>query len=261
MKFIKGFMDYRFLLNELVKKGIRLKYRRSYLGILWSLLEPILTTIVLVIVFGELFNRGPEFPVYIIVGRLTYSFFQSGTKGALTAIRKNAGMIKKVYVPKYLYPLSSVLFNFIIFAISLIVIVFTFIYSILNGAEIAITWNILWWIPCLAILLVLTIGVGLILCTLNVFFRDIEYLWNVGLMLIMYMSAIFYPAEKFIDSSFGFLLKFNPLFQIIDVSRSAWMGYDINYLGILYAAVVAFVSLVVGLIVFRKNQDKFILHI
>ena len=103
---MKNFIRYRFLLGELVKKGIKLKYRRSYLGILWSLLEPLLTTCVLTIVFGTLFgNNDPTFPVYILSGRLLYSFFSQGTTGALKSIRSNASMIKKVYVPKYLYPL------------------------------------------------------------------------------------------------------------------------------------------------------------
>ena len=120
--YIENFKKYRFLLWELVKKGVKLKYRRSYLGILWTLLEPLMTMIVLSVVFGTLFgNKDPHFPVYILCGRLMYSFFSSATNGAMKAIRTNAGMIKKVYVPKYIYPLSSVLFNYIIFAIFLII--------------------------------------------------------------------------------------------------------------------------------------------
>ena len=107
--YIENFKKYRFLLWELVKKGVKLKYRRSYLGILWTLLEPLLTMIVLTIVFGSMFgNPDPTFPVYILTGRLLYSFFSSATSGAMKSIRGNAGMIKKVYVPKYIYPLSSV---------------------------------------------------------------------------------------------------------------------------------------------------------
>ena len=93
-KYFDNFWRYRYLLYELVKKGIKLKYRRSYLGIIWSLLEPLLTTAVLTIVFGTLFGRDdPEFPLYILCGRLLYSFFSSGTKGALKSIRANSGMI------------------------------------------------------------------------------------------------------------------------------------------------------------------------
>ena len=117
-KYFDNFRQYQFLLSELVKKGIKLKYRRSYLGILWSMLEPLLTMIVLTIVFGTLYgNTDRTFPVYILSGRLLYSFYSSATKTTLKSIRSNSAMIKKVYVPKYLYPLSSVLYNYIIFLI------------------------------------------------------------------------------------------------------------------------------------------------
>lgn len=257
MKYIKSFLGYRFLLGELVKKGIKLKYRRSYLGIVWSLIEPILTTIVLVIVFGTLFDRkDPEFPLYIVIARLIYTYFQNGTKAASRSIRANAAMIKKVYVPKYLYPLSSVLFNFIIFAISLLVIIPVDIYC-----RVIPTWNILAFIPAIVVLLILTLGVGMVLATVNVFFRDIEYLWNVILMIIMYMCAIFYPAEKLLDSDYYWILKYNPLYQIIATCRSAVMGTPLDLFGFLYALGFSIVCLLIGIIVFKKNQDNFILHI
>ena len=119
--YFKDFWNRRFLLKELVLKGIRLKYRKSYLGIIWSLIEPLLTTVVLVTVFGVLFNRlkDPSFPVYIMCGRLIYSFFSTGTKGACKEVRKNSSMIKKVYVPKYIFTLSKVTSCFVNFLFSL----------------------------------------------------------------------------------------------------------------------------------------------
>ena len=257
MNYINNFNKYKFLLGELVKKGIRLKYRRSYLGIVWSLIEPILTTIVLVIVFGTLFqNKDPMFPLYIIIGRLIYSSFSSGTKAASKSIRANASMIKKVYVPKYLYPVSSVLFNFIIFAISLIVVVLVDIYC-----KVVPTYHILMFIPGIMLLLILTLGVGFILATLNVFFRDIEYLWNVILMIIMYMCAIFYPAERLLKSGYSWILNINPLYHIITICRNAVMGKPVDVDGLIYTIVFCFMSLIIGFVFFRKNQDKFILHI
>lgn len=178
---VKTFFNRRFLLYELVKKGIKLKYRRSYLGILWTLLEPIMMTIVLTIVFGTLFgNRSEDYPLYILCGRLLYSFFSQGTKTAAKSIRANAGMIKKVYVPKYLYPLSSVTYNYVIFLISLIVMVPLAIYC-----RVSLTWHVFQIVVPLIILFMLTLGVGMILVTISVFFRDVEYMWDVVLMLIM----------------------------------------------------------------------------
>lgn len=257
LKYIKGFYDYRFLLSELVKKGIRLKYRRSYLGVIWSLIEPLLTTVVLVIVFGTLFNNKEQtYPLYIICGRLLYTIFSQGSKAACTSIRKNSGMIKKVYVPKYFYPLSSILFNFIIGLLSLLVLFPVMIYT-----RTLPTWHIINIIPAMILLLILTIGVGMILATLNVYFRDIEYLWNVALLLIMYMSAIFYYPKRLLESGWSWILEYNPLFCIISIFRSGMLGTDFLLWDFCYAGVFSVACFVIGFIVFKKKQDGFILKI
>ena len=121
-KYVDGFKKYSFLLKELTKKGIKLRYRRSYLGIVWTLLDPLFTMLVLSLIFGTILGRDdPTFPLYVLTGRLLYNSFAQGTKTAMRSIRGNAGMIKKVYVPKYLYPLSGILYNYIIFLISLVI--------------------------------------------------------------------------------------------------------------------------------------------
>lgn len=256
-KVIAGFLKYRYLLMELVKKGIKLKYRRSYLGLIWTLIEPLLTMIVLTVVFGTLFgNSSKTFPVYILCGRLLYSMFSSATGAAMRAIRSNSAMIKKVYVPKYLYPLSSVLFNYVIFLLSLIVL---FVVSLVLGVYPSI-YLLQAVIPLITVLL-LSLGVGMILGTFSVFFRDLEYLWNVILMLIMYMCAIFYYPEKLLSSGYAFVLKYNPLFCIIDNFRSAIFGTRMNLHYALYAFVFSMVSLFVGFWVFYKEQDRFVLYI
>ncbi len=254
---IENFIKYRFLLVELIKKGIKLKYRRSYLGIIWTLIEPLLTMMVLTFVFSTLFgNTDKSYPVYILTGRLLYSFFSTSTKAALKSIRSNSGMIKKVYVPKYLYPLSSILFNFVIFLLSLIVLV---------GVALVLgvwpTVYILQAIVPLINILLLSFGAGMILATLGVFFRDLEYLWGVALMLVMYASAIFYYPEKLLNSGKGWILKFNPLYCIIDNFRSAVFGEFMDMKMLLYSFAFSIVSIAIGLYFFYKKQDDFILYI
>ena len=246
-----------FILSELVKKGIKLKYRRSYLGIIWSLMEPLLTMIVLTIVFGTLMGyKEKTFPVYILSGRLLYSFFSQSTTAALKSIRANAAMIKKVYVPKMLYPLSGILFNYIIFLISLVVLALV---SVVLGVFPTV-YLLQIFIP-LIVLFLLSLGVGLILSTVGVFFRDMEYLWNVALMLIMYTCAIFYKTEKLMGSKWGFVLKLNPLYCVIDNFRSALFGEPMNLKFLLYATGFSLVCIAFGTFVFKKNEDKFILSI
>lgn len=254
---LEEFKKYSFLLQELVKKGIKLKYRRSYLGIAWSMLEPLLYMIVLTIVFGELLGRGSkDFPVYVLAGRLLYSFYSSTTKTCLKSIQAHSGMIRKVYVPKYMYPLSSVLTNFIIFALSLPVLV---VVSLVLG--IYPTWRILLALIPLVILFLFAYGTGMILATVGVFFRDMEYIWSVALTLLSYTSAIFYYPDKVMSGRWGWIIEYNPLFCIIDNFRSIIYSTPINWSYTLYAVIWAVATCVIGMVVFHKQQDKFILYV
>lgn len=257
MSVVKTFGKYRNLLAELVKKDIKLKYRNSYLGVVWTLLEPLLTMVVLTLVFSRLLGKGTkDFPVYILTGRLMYSFFSNGTKAALKAVRANAGMIKKVYVPKYMYPFASVLSGYVIFLISLIVLA---IVAVARGVY--PTLQLIWiFVPLLQILL-MTGGVGLILSTMAVFFRDVEYLWGVALMLIMYASAIFYQVEAVVSKSNAWIFKLNPLYAVIVNFRNAVFGQPMDFPAMAYATGFGVVSMVLGIFVFYKKQDKFILYL
>ena len=257
---IANFNKYRFLLAELVKKEIKLKYRSSVLGLLWTLIEPLLTMIVLVIVFEDMMNRDGKienFSIYVLTGRLMYSYFTNGTKLALKSIRRNSAMIRKVYVPKYIYPLSSAISSYITFLISLIVLV-----GVAAVKNLHITWHIAEAVIPLASIFILVTGLGLILATCNVFFRDMEYLWNVVTMLIMYLSAIFYDGEKFVFSNrLGFLLRINPLYCMIANFRNAVFGDAMNVQYTVYSLVFSFTVFFIGIILFYKKQDKFVLYI
>lgn len=268
-QFVKNFRKYLYLLGQLVKKNIKLRYRRSYLGMLWTLIEPLLTMIVLTIVFGELLGRdakdaafaGVPFPIYVLTGRLLYSFFSSSTNSAMKSIRNNSSMIRKVYVPKYIYPFSGILANFVIFCISLLVLFGVMIFFLVKGQYQAPMngYMILSVVPLLNLFL-LALGVGLILASLSVFFRDMEYLWSVVLMLIMYCSAIFYFAGNLGEAAQR-LLKVNPLFGIINNFRRTFFGQPFDMTLLVYTMTFAVVTFVIGLVVFYKKQDDFILYI
>lgn len=254
---IQEFKKYRFLLSELVKRGIVLRYRRSYLGLAWTLLEPLLNMIVLTFVFGTLFgNTDKTYPVYILSGRLLYSCFSQSTKAALRSIRANRAMINKVYVPKYLYPLSSVLYSYVIFIFSLIVLALV---SVVLGVM-PTKYLLLIWVP-LVLLLLFSLGVGMILATMGVYFRDMEYLWDVALTLLMYLCAIFYYADRFVSKGLGWVLEINPLYCIIAMFRSCLYGtmLDMGYLA--YVSIWCVVMLIVGFTIFNKKQNTFILHV
>ena len=257
-KYLKNFLRYKYLLTELVKKNIKLKYRRSYLGILWTLIEPLLTMLVLTLVFGTFFgNNDEQYPVYILSGRLLYSFFSSGTKSGLRAVSGNAAMIKKVYVPKYIYVLSTVISNFVTFLISLVVLVGV-------GAVLHVqpTIYVVQAIVPLFILLIMTTGISMILATLNVFFRDIEYIWSVFTMLIMYASAIFYQPDRVINTGNGWIFGVNPVYMCISNFREAVLyGTPLDAHYCITSAVISVVLLIVGILFFNKKQYEFILYV
>ena len=254
---IKSFQNYRPLMWEFVKRDIKLKYRNSYLGIIWSVLNPLLITAVLTFIFSNLFkNNIPNFPVYCLSGRLLYGFFSQTTNLCMSSVIRKSSLIKKIYVPKYIYPLAACISGFIIFSISLIPLVGL---MILTGASFHSTFFLSIY-PLLALFFI-SLGIGLMLASINVFFRDVEHLYSVVLMIIMYTSAIFY-SPTIIEESSRFLMLLNPVFTVISVFRDC-----ILYGGItsseswILSGVYAVLFMIIGLVVFYKTQDKFILHI
>lgn len=253
----KNSYNYRFLLEQLITKSIKLKYRKSYLGVLWSLIEPIMTMLVLSFIFGTLLGRGDKYyPIYILSGRLLYSFFSAGTKATMKAIRANAAMIKKVYVPKYMYPLAACSSSYIIFLISLIDL---FLAILVMGMDLT-PYMFLSVVPIL-ILFLLTFGVGLILTSVNVFFRDVEYIWDVLMMLIMYTCAIFYKIDSFVGSRKYIVFRLNPLYALIKCFRDCIYGIPMEASWLLYALGFSVATCLLGIWLFKKQQDKFILQL
>ncbi len=269
-----NFMKYRFLLKELVSKNIKLQYRDSFLGMFWTFLQPLLTMILISVVFGKLFGRDSSkvvnYPVYLLCGKLLFDFFTSSTKRAMRSIRSHGSIIKKVYVPKYIYPLSDVLSTYVTFLISLIVLVVVIVFfEIINYHPIDITWRVIYAVIPLIILFFFSLGVSMILSTLAVFFRDIENIYDVFTLLLFYITPIMYQigALGFVEGSWQLrIIKLNPMYGIIGMFRAAilWGNDFVHYwdMKLMYYCIgVSIICIIVGFIMFYKNQDKFILHI
>ena len=275
-KYLKNFYKYRYLLYEIVRKNIKLQYRDSALGIVWTFLQPLMTTLVLVFIFGNVFGKSNSgvvnYPIYLLCGRLLYEFYSQSTKRAMRSVRNSASVIKKVYVPKYIYPLANVSSTFVTFCISLLVLVCFIAFYVIRGtvnpeyAEMMphITpYMLLVFVP-LIILFLLSIGVGLILSTLDVFFKDIDYLYEVFCLLLFYMTPIVYRIDSLkIDSEFfAYVMLANPMYSITEMFRCCVLyGKMFNMHHLEYSLGFAVVMLIIGVIAFYKKQDKFILHI
>lgn len=251
-----NFNKYRYLLSELVSRDIKVKYRHSVLGILWSLLDPLLSMIVLTIVFSTLFKRIENYPIYYLSGMLAYRLFASGSSSAMTSMVQSASIWKAIYVPKYLYVISAVLSNFVTYLLSLIVL-----FMLMFVLHVDFTIYMIFASLPILVLIVLTIGVGLIMATLNVFFRDMQYLYSVFTLMLMYSTPIFYPPD-ILPQSFMFIQTFNPVYQIIKCLRDCFLyGQLYDLYSILFPTLCAILFLAIGLLVFYKNQDKFILYV
>ena len=275
--FFKELYQYRYLLREIVAKNIKIQYRNSVLGVFWTLLQPLLTTLVLVLVFGEIFksNRDYNFPLYVLTGRLLYEFYSQSTKRAMRSVTGSASVLKKVKVPKYIYPLSNIISNFVTFLISLIVLAGFLAFflrwpSEKNPAPV-INHNILFVFVPLIILFLLCIGAGLILSTLAVFFKDIEYIYDVFCMLLFYATPVIFDIGQQSNPALIFALKINPLYSIVSMFRDCvlyggnqlpgFAGWPFNPHHLLYSLGCALVLILIGALAFWRKQDKFILHI
>ena len=190
---IKKILQHRFLFEELVKRDFKKKYKRTVLGMGWSILAPLLTLLVMRLVFTQFFGRDMEhYTTYLFCGNLVYLYFNEATTQGMTSLMGNAGIFTKVNVPKYLFLLSKNVQTLINFALTLAVFV---VFCLLDG--ITFTWRWILLVYPIVCLLLFNIGVGMILSALYVFFKDIQYLWGVANRLIMYMSAIFYTVDQY----------------------------------------------------------------
>ena len=268
--FLEMFDKYKSLLYELTRKNIKLKYRDSWLGIFWSFLQPLLTMAVLSVVFGNIFGAEREYivcyPVYLFSGRLLFEFFTSSSKMALNSFRSNAAIIKKVYVPKYMYPLSGILSNFVTFSISILCYICVWIFFKLtgmsDGGELTLTpYVLLFFIP-MAILLMFVVGVGLILSILQVYFRDIQYIWDVFCTLLFYMVPAIYHINSIKSDWTRAIIQINPLYSMIELFRQCVLyGEPMQWQMLLYALAWALGVLLIGICIFNKKSDDLVFHL
>lgn len=270
---ITRFLKYWDLLVLLVQRDLKLKYRRSFLGYIWSVLNPLLSMVVMAVVFSAMFKRKiPHFPVYLICGNILFSFMRESTNKALTSVIENASLLKKANVPKYIFTLSKITSCMVNFVLSLGALVIVMI-----ATGVPFRWsNLLIVIPTVE-LYVFCVGLGMLLAAVTVFFRDIRNIWSVVTLAWMYLTPIFYSLGSFYndnepnkilasDAIGLFIRRFNPMYMYIQQFRSfiiqnhdAWEVPTPELM--IRGAIVAIVFLIAGVATFNLTQKKFILYI
>ena len=259
IKYIRNFQKYSPLLKELVTRDVKIKYRKSILGVFWTLLNPLLMMLVLSIVFSNLFRFGVEnYPVYILSGQVIFNFFSESTSSAMTSILNNAQLIKKIYIPKYLFTLARISSSVINIMAS-----FSALLLVMILLRMELHYTMFLGIIPMACLIILSTGVGLILATVTVKFRDIMHLYSVFLTALTYLMPVIYPMSLLEGSPFVYkLVSFNPLTIILTMFRDLVIYGAMPALGSFVSAIVVSIGVLgIGLVVFYKNQDKFILNL
>jgi len=248
---------YRFLIRQLVSRDFKTKYKRSVLGVFWSFLNPLLTMGVQYVVFSTIFKSNIEnFPAYLLIGIVSFNFFSEATGMALSSITGNAGLITKVYVAKYIYPLTRVISSLVNLSISLIPLILVCILTGVNFSPASLL--AVYFLFCLV---VFSLGLGLLLASSMVFFRDTQFLWGVLSMIWVYLTPIFYP-ESILPEKLQIVLHCNPLYHLIKSERMCIMsGLSPEPVVYVRCAAMAIAMLVFGALVFRKSQDKFVLYL
>lgn len=251
------FVDYKFLLKQLVGRDFAVKYKRSYLGFLWSVINPLMTMIVMSAVFAYIFRIQIEYyAVYLIIGNVVFNCFGEATQLALTSVVGSGQLIKKVYMPKYIFPISKVLFSFVNFLITLIPVAIVMIYYRISLTPLVLLLPIV-----LVSLFFFSLGIGLLVATLQVSMRDTQYLYGIVLTLWTYLTPIFYVADA-ISPAMQKIMVFNPMYIYLNSVRELLLYHTLPGQWELFGGVLyAIISFGIGLKVFYKHQDRFILYI
>lgn len=257
-KRLQIFRNYQPLLAQLVTKDIKLKYRRSFLGYLWSILNPLLIMMIMVTVFSNMFRYDiVNYPVYLIIGQTIYGFVNESTNQAMFSIVGNAPLLKKTYVPKYIFTFSKVTSALInmIFSMGAMLIVF-----VLSRVRFTVY---MMYIPIVLMQVYLfCIGLGLFLAQATVFFRDIQYIYAAFMTAWVYLTPIFYPIEQLPENLQIAIKVFNPLYSYVTQFRILVLEMRLPQIGLVLQGIgVALIMVIVGSYFFVRTQDKFILYI
>lgn len=248
---------YQFLFEELVKRDFTKKYKRTILGMAWSILSPLLNLLIMWLVFNNFFgNNVDHYVIYLFAGQVVFSYFSDATNLGMSSLVGNAGIFTKVNVPKYLFLLSQNVSALINFGLTLLIF-FTFV--AIDGVP--FTWKFFLLIYPIFCLVVFNLGIGLILSALFVFFRDMQYLWSILTQLIMWMSAIFYTIDSY-DYTIQCMFLLNPLYLYIRYIRKIVLENEIPTIYFhLLAAGFAVTALVIGSYMYKRYNHEFLYYV
>lgn len=255
---LEFFYKYKNLFKQLVLRDIKLKYRRSVLGYLWSVLNPLFVMLIMVIVFSSIFRSDVDnFPLYLLSGQILFNYMNEATNGAIQSVMGASGLLKKIYVPKYIFTVSKVTSTLITMILSLLALLIVAI-----ATQAPVSWKYILIVIPIAELYIFCLGLGLFLAQAAVFFRDIQYIYSVVLTGWMYLTPIFYPITMLPDTLRFVITRLNPMYYYIEQFRQIVMyGMLPSWKLAVYGLVVGTAAVAAGAWSFQKTQDRFILYV
>ena len=261
-----NFKRYGFLMTQLISRDFKVKYKRSVLGVLWSILQPVLMMSVMAIVFSQMFRfkvEGTNYLVYLMTGLIMFNYFSEASSNAMTSVVYNFTLINKVYIPKYIFPIAKCLFvgiNFLFTLLPWIAIIILSHFG-LGGYPASINgWYII--LPYIFIcLFMFTLGIGMIISCVSVFLRDMFYIYSIILTIWNYLTPVFYSIE-ILPAYLQKIFQLNPLYMFITGAREIVLyGNCPSILNLVVMGAVCLGTMLIGLLIFRNKQDKFIYYI
>lgn len=255
---VKNGIKYIPLLQNLIARDLKKKYRKNILGYVWCVLNPLLVMIIMTIVFSRMFRSNIEnYPVYLFTGRMTFTFIIGGAGNIMRSIVSNGALMRKTRVPYYIFPLSSFFSSFVDYLFTLgafaIVLVFTLT---------PVSLHILFYPIVVLEMGFFTLGLGLILAVINLYIRDIDYIWAVTTVALTYLTPLFYPIEALSETTRDLIMRFNPLYGYIAQTRALFLEHALPSGDlVLKGFLMGIVLLTVGCMMYNKVKHTMILHV
>ena len=254
------YKKYSFLLEQLVSRDFKVKYKRSVLVVVWSLLYPVLMMAVMAVVFSNVFKfstPGVSYLAYLLIGLTYFNYFSEASNLAMSSVVGNFSLINKVYIPKYIFPLSKCIFVGINFLLTLIPL-----YIVIIATGTGLCWQHILLPYSYICLFLFTVGMGFILSTISVFLRDMFYIYGIILTIWTYLTPVMYDISIINNPILQFVMKLNPLYQFINFARSIILyHYTPTFGQFAGCGVSALIILLLGIFIFKKKQDKFIYYV
>ena len=258
---LKAVWRYRDLVYMYIKRDIITKYKQTILGPVWYVVQPVLTTVIYMFVFGGLAGistDGVPQPLFYMAGILLWNYFSECFNGSSDIFGQNASVFGKVYFPRLVVPISGMISNLIKMIIQLVLFVAVYLYYVVfTDAQVQIGWSALLF-PLLVLMLALhATSWGLIFSSLTTKYRDLKFLIQFGLQLFMYATPIIYPLSV-APAKYRFILELNPLTPIFEAFKHGWLGVGaLSWTGLLYSALFMVVSLFAGIVIFSREERTF----